>query len=438
MQKNSVIKGFSKLNRDEKIRLLMEYLKPSDQVEINLNRYLHPTDQSLFDDISENTVSNYYLPFSLAPNFLVNDQMYIVPMVIEESSVVAAASKAASFWAKNGGFQVRVKDTIKNGQLFFQWNGPVSLLQEHSNQIENIIEKASSEATINMRARGGGITGFEIKPIDNMNNTYQLLVKFKTANSMGANFINTCLELISTPLMDFINTTPALNKFGQAEHIMSILSNYTPECVVECKVECSIEQLAPYSGTFSPQEFAKRFKTGVDIAINDPYRAVTHNKGIFNGIDAVVLATGNDFRAVEAGAQAFAARSGQYRSLTHCKIDENTFTYTLEVPLALGTVGGLTNIHPMVKNAFEILGNPGAEELMRIVAAAGMANNFGAVTSLVTTGIQKGHMKLHLGNILTALNATEEQKTKALAFFADQTVSYSAVQTFLEETKQKA
>lgn len=433
---NKIIKGFSKLSREEKLQLTIERRNLSHNFESDLNRYLHPEQQSLFNDISENTVSNYYLPFSLAPNFLINGRMYIVPMVIEESSVVAAASKAASFWAKNGGFKTKVINVLKNGQIFFKWNGDVKLLQHFQEDIERLMLKSTNDVTINMRARGGGIEGFEFKTIEGMKNTYQLLVKFKTSNSMGANFINTCLEKMATPLIDFINTKEKLNAMGKAEHVMSILSNYTPECIVECTVSCPIEELAPYSGSYSPKKFAERFKTAVDIAINDPYRAVTHNKGVFNGIDAVVLATGNDFRAVEAGAQAYAARSGQYRSLTSVEISETDFSYTLQIPLALGTVGGLTNIHPMVKSALELLGHPSAEELMEITASAGMANNFSAVSALITTGIQKGHMQLHLSNILTSLGASEAEKSKAKTQFANQVVSYSTVQSFLKHCRK--
>ncbi|MDA3833360.1 MAG: hypothetical protein PF495_08180, partial [Spirochaetales bacterium] len=178
------------------------------------------------------------------------------------------------------------------------------------------------------------------------------------------------------------------------------------------------------------------FKTAVDIAIHNTHRAVTHNKGIYNGLDAVVLATGNDFRAVEAAGHAYASRDGQYRSLSQCEIsDDGRFSFSLTVPLALGTVGGLTRLHPMAAKAMEILQHPTAQELMSITAAAGLANNFSAVASLVTTGIQKGHMKLHLSNILNSLGATEQQKAAAQLHFSDQTVSQKAVREFLEKNQ---
>ncbi|MEK0420523.1 MAG: hypothetical protein RLZZ161_374, partial [Bacteroidota bacterium] len=216
----------------------------------------------------------------------------------------------------------------------------------------------------------------------------------------------------------------------QVQIVMSILSNYTPECIVRAEVSCPIEEINEGSG-IGNREFADKFCRAIRIAEIEPYRAVTHNKGIMNGIDAVVLATGNDFRAVEACAHAFASRNGGYRSLTHAEIKDDHFVFSIEIPLSLGTVGGITNLHPMVKFAHEILGNPGAAELMQIVATAGLAQNFSAVRSLITSGIQKGHMKMHLLNILNQLEATEEEKAQIVEYFKDHVVSYSeAVRVF--------
>jgi len=431
----ALINGFSKLSREEKINALIEQQKLAPEISSTFAEYLHPYKQNLFNDISENTVSNYYLPFSLAPNFLINGRLYMLPMVIEESSVVAAASKAATFWAKNGGFQTKVINTIKNGQIFFSWSGSIDLLNPLKKDLLKLFLEVSNPITKNMRSRGGGIIDFELKSVPNMLGTHQVLLKFKTGDSMGANFINTCLETIAPHFINFINQHKALKKETQAEVIMSILSNYTPECLVECIVRCKIESLQSYSGSFSTYEFAQRFKTAVEIAQNDPYRAVTHNKGIFNGIDAVVLATGNDFRAIEAGAHAYSSNHKHYSSLTSIKLNDTHFEYTLLVPLAMGTVGGLTNTHPLAKAAINMLGNPSASELMQITAAAGMANNFGAVASLITTGIQQGHMKLHLVNVLNTLNATDEEKVKVNKHFKDSVVSFSMVETYLKELR---
>jgi hydroxymethylglutaryl-CoA reductase len=224
------------------------------------------------------------------------------------------------------------------------------------------------------------------------------------------------------------------------EVIMCILSNFTPNCLVRAWVECPVselEDLARHAGLPGP-EAVDRLCTAVRIAELDPYRATTHNKGIFNGIDAVVLATGNDFRAIEACGHTYASRDGQYRSLSKAWVEDGVFKMELKLPLALGTVGGLTALHPIAKQSLEILGNPSAQELMQIVAAVGLAQNFAAVRSLVTTGIQSGHMKMHLTNILNHLGANDEEATAAQAHFANNTVSFSAVRGFLQQFKDGA
>ncbi|MBT8209373.1 MAG: hydroxymethylglutaryl-CoA reductase, partial [Eudoraea sp.] len=210
------------------------------------------------------------------------------------------------------------------------------------------------------------------------------------------------------------------------EVIMSILSNYVPNCLVRAEVSCKVSELNEDTG-ISGEAFAEKIIQAVRIAEIEPFRAVTHNKGIMNGIDAVVLATGNDFRAIEAGVHAYAAREGSYRSLTHARIEDGVFRLWIDVPLALGTVGGLTSLHPLVKLALEILHHPKAMELMQIVAVAGLAQNFAALRSLVTTGIQRGHMKMHLLNILNQLGATEAEKSKLIDYFKTHTATHSEV-----------
>ncbi len=218
---------------------------------------------------------------------------------------------------------------------------------------------------------------------------------------------------------------------------MSILSNYTPNCLVKVWVECDLKELDGVYKDMTGEHFARKFETAVRIAEVDVYRATTHNKGIFNGIDAVAIATGNDFRAIEAAGHAYASKDGKYKSLTKVEIKGTTFRYELNIPVALGTVGGLTSLHPLAKNSLEMLGNPSAEELMKIVACVGMANNFAAIRSLVTKGIQVGHMKMHLFNILNHIETTKEEKEKAVEYFVTHKVSYGAVQTFIENLRKQ-
>ena len=342
-------------------------------------------------------------------------------MVIEESSVVAAASKAAKFWEARGGFKAEVISTEKIGQVHFTYNGKFEELQTFFNQIKSQILTDAKAITKNMEKRGGGILDIVlVNKTDKLKDYYQLHATFETLDAMGANFINSCLEQFATTLK-----SEAHKLKNDLNIVMSILSNYVPNCLVKASVSCTVEELTDKG--INAKEFANKFIQAVNIAKIEPYRAVTHNKGIMNGIDAVVLATGNDFRAVEAGVHAYASKSGSYSSLTHAKVEDGIFTFWIELPLALGTVGGLTKLHPLVKLALDILGNPNAKELMQIVAVAGLAQNFGALRSLTTTGIQEGHMKMHLMNILNQFDATKNEKSIIVEKFKTETVTHSAV-----------
>jgi hydroxymethylglutaryl-CoA reductase len=292
--------------------------------------------------------------------------------------------------------------------------------------------------TTNMEARGGGLKDIELIDCTELEpEYYQLKATFETCDAMGANFINSILEEFATILQE---EAKVYAEFSGAERkidvVMSILSNYTPESLVKAWVECPVEEMGDFpEANLDASAFAKKFRTAVQIANIDTYRATTHNKGIFNGIDAVVLATGNDFRAIEACGHAYAARNGQYLSLTRASINDGVFRFEIEIPLAVGTVGGLTRLHPLSKRSLEMLGNPSAKELMKIMACVGLAQNFAAVRALVTSGIQKGHMKMHLTNILRHFNATEQEVEQALQYFADKTVSFSGVRDYLGKVR---
>ncbi len=428
--KKEFLKSFSKLTKNEKIEVLRKGIAKSDLKEI-VSSYWHsnPGHQKLFEEFSENTISNFYLPYNIAPNFLINKTIYHVPMVIEESSVVAAASNSAKFWSERGGFQSSVISTKKLGHIHFIWPNGIKVFENKFTALKQEIITSLSPITEKMEKRGGGITSIKLKDLsDQLKNLYQLEFEFETKEAMGANFINSCLEMGAETLNKFV--VEKLNNPDGFKIIMSILSNYTPECLVKCSVETEIKELETLSD-FSAQEFAERFETAVRIAQVDPHRATTHNKGIFNGIDAVVLSTGNDFRAVEACGHAYASKNGSYSSLTNIEIKNDKFKYTLTIPMALGTIGGLTSLHPLAKLTLEILGNPSSSELMNIAASVGLANNFSAVRALISKGIQAGHMKMHLNNILNQLNATTVEKTAAIKYFYDKTVSYSNVKTYL-------
>jgi len=425
------VKGFSKLSKEEKVSwVVSSFFKDNANAESIIKRYWNNDNvlQQLHDEFIENTISNYYLPFGIAPNFLINGNLFAIPMAIEESSVVAAASKAAKFWLDRGGFKAEVISTTKIGQVHFMYAGDKSKLNDFFTAVKSMLISDSKSITKNMEKRGGGIKSIElVDKTSVLDNYYQLHCKFENLDAMGANFINSCLEQFAKT---FKREANSFNDFSEDERdieiVMSILSNYVPDCIVRAEVSCPVSELNEDEGV-SPNEFAEKFIRAVQIAQVEPYRAVTHNKGIMNGIDAVVLATGNDFRAVEAGVHAYAARNGSYSSLTHASIENGIFKFWIELPLALGTVGGLTNLHPLVKLALEMLEKPSAKELMQIIAVAGLAQNFGALRSLTTTGIQKGHMKMHLMNILNQMGATADEKLQIATYFEGKTVVHSDV-----------
>jgi hydroxymethylglutaryl-CoA reductase len=438
MSENRLIQGFSKLTSNEKRGLAARLTKdPQASLRI-MASFFHPEQEvhKVLSSFSENTLTNYPLPYSVAPNFLINGRLYMVPMVIEESSVVAAASAAARFWASRGGFRARVNGTEKTGQLHFRFTGDAGWLENQMPRLDKELRQRTVEMSANMVKRGGGITSLQLRPLPEAGaDCYQLLVGFETADAMGANFINSVLEEFAAGMRDFFDAH-ADESGGAYETLMAILSNYTPGCTVSVEVSCPLEQLGVTGGLEAP-EFARRFERAVRIATEDPYRATTHNKGIMNGVDAVVLATGNDFRAVEAAAHAHACRSGQYRSLSRASVEAGRFSFSLEMPLALGTLGGLTRLHPLADLSLEILGRPGARDLMMIAGAAGLANNFAAVRSLVTTGIQAGHMRMHLPNILLQLGATPGEQEAALGWFRDKKTSHQAVSDYLKTLRNK-
>ena len=433
-------KGFSKLLKEEKLKLIANYFENPGEVVNLLKSYWHPDSkqQQLFDEFSENTITNFFIPYGISPNVTINGKDYVVPMVIEESSVVAAASAAAKFWGERGGFHAEVIDVRKVGQVHFGWSGDKEKLVALFPKIEERLLADTATMTEKMRKRGGGILGMKlIDYTTQIPDYYQIRVEFGTGDAMGANFINSALEQFGHSLQDFFAEQQDLpEELRKVEIIMTILSNNTPDCRVKVWVECPVEQLDGIDEHLSGAEYAKKFKKAVDIAHIDTDRATTHNKGIYNGIDAVVIATGNDFRAVEAAGHTFASRNGHYESLSTVTIENGIFHFELEVPMALGTVGGLTSLHPLAKKTLELLGNPTAKELMMIAATMGLANNFSAVRSLTTKGIQAGHMKMHLNNILNQLNASDEDKKKAREYFKDKTVSYAGVEQYLESMKK--
>lgn len=436
--KHVPVEGFSKLNKQEKINWITQENPEYEQI---LKQYWNTDSelQKLHDEFSENTISNFYMPYGIAPNFLIDGKLLSIPMVVEESSVVAAAAKAAKFWLDKGGFKTQIINTKKLGHTHFIFKTTQEKLIRFFNEtLKQKLFFSTEDITANMRRRGGGILDIElVDKTQDLTGYYQLKVSFDTVDSMGANFINSCLEQFGKTLKDEVLHS---NIFSQEEKnslqvVMNILSNYTPDCWVRAEVSCRIEDLKD-DGGISPEEFAWKFHRAVKIAEVEPYRAITHNKGIMNGLDAVVIATGNDFRATEASAHAYASKDGQYTSLTHCSIENGVFKFWMELPLSVGVVGGLTGLHPLAKFSLTLLGKPSAKELMSILAVSGLAQNFAALRSLITTGIQEGHMKMHLVNILNQIQATEEEKKYFIEYFKDKTISHHEVIVEVEKRRK--
>ena len=431
--------GFSKLSKQEKIHWVLKTFFKSGLKDFEiLKKYWNDDNsiQTIHDEFAENTITNFYLPLGVAPNFIIDEINYTIPMAIEESSVVAAACKSAKFWSKRGGFKSTIISTTKTGQIHFKFNGSSKKINDLFNSIKNKLKDSCREITKNMNERGGGIKNMKLlDKTKSIKNYFQIAVEFDTVDSMGANFINSCLEQIALSFETEFNRSNIFNDGEKLKIIMSILSNYTPECVVKVELKSKISNLKS-KDISDPENFAKKFVEAVEIAEKDISRAVTHNKGIMNGIDAVVIATGNDFRAVEAAIHAYASKDGTYKSLTHAKIENDELIYWIEIPLSIGTVGGIINLHPMVKWCLNLLQQPNSKQLMSIIGAAGLAQNFSAIKSLITSGIQVGHMKMHLINILNSLGANDNEKTKMIEYFKSNKVTFNSVKTALEKLRK--
>ena len=372
--------GFQKKERLERIQMLKENGFLSDEFEqiLKKNKNL-PLETS--NQMAENGIGTFALPFSIAPNFIVDGKDYAVPIVTEEPSVVAGCSYAAKIIGKSGGFTTEILNRKMIGQValyeILDFDNAISMVLENKNKLLKI----ANDAYPSIVARGGGAIDIEVRNIDEFLVVY-LFADVKEA--MGANILNTMLEAIKTPLENITN----------GKSLMAILSNYATESLVKAKCEVNIKLLN--SSMEKSIETAKKIKLASKFAKLDVYRATTHNKGIFNGIDAVVIATGNDWRAIEAGGNAFAAKNGKYEGLTTWTFDEseNKLKGELTLPMPIASVGGSIGLNPSVKAAFNILGNPNAKTLASIITSVGLAQNFAAIKALVTTGIQHGHMKL--------------------------------------------
>lgn len=399
--KTSRIPGFYKMSIHERRELLAKISTLSDDEKEQLfSEETLPIETA--DKMIENVVGTFSLPLGLGLNFVINDKEYVIPMAIEEPSVVASASYIAKIVRNAGGFKTEASERLMIGQI--QVVGCTDFTQAKEailNEKESLLEQVNA-AYPSIVARGGGAEDLEVRILNEesdstFNQMIVLHMYINTCDAMGANIINTMMESIA----------PSIEQITGGKVYLRILSNYADRCLARAK--CVIPPKLLAKEGFSGEEVRDGIVLAYEFAASDPYRAVTHNKGIMNGIDPVVIATGNDWRAVEAGAHAYASRHGEYSSMTEWSIDqEGNLVGKLELPMAVGTVGGSINVHPMSKLALKILDIQSADELAQVIVAVGLAQNLGALKALVTDGIQKGHMALHSRSVAISAGATGE------------------------------
>ena len=358
---------------------------------------------STADMMVENVIGTFELPLAVAVNFHINGRDVLVPMVVEEPSVVAAASNMARLTRTAGGIWAEADDSVMIGQVQLRGVSDVdktaAILAEHLDELSEL----ACGIHPRLEERGGGLRGMRVRtvrydePGEAAEDMVVLHFHLDCVDAMGANMVNTVAERVGPVIETLTGETVG----------MHILSNLSDLRLARARVVLRPEHLD--HGDVGGEEVASEIAAAYRFAWADPYRAATHNKGVMNGIDAVLLATGNDWRAIEAGAHAWAARDGQYRSLTTWKLDETgALVGTIELPMAVGTVGGPIRVHPTVQANMKVLGNPRARELGGIVAAVGLAQNLGALRALVTEGIQQGHMRMHARNVAATAGVPPE------------------------------
>lgn len=397
---------FYKKTYEEKIEALVEADLLSNEQATTLKQGDINLNQDVGEHMIENYIGNYSLPLGVAMNFLIDDHETVVPMAIEEPSVIAAASFAAKIIGSAGGFTTVVSERIMIGQVTLkEVLDPSAAIKKIEASRQKILDRAN-EAHPSIVKRGGGakdltVRLLEAEPAENIPSFLVVHLHIDTQEAMGANIVNTMMEGIA----------PYIEELTKGTALLRILSNYATECIATAT--CTIPSHKLKTGNYSGEEVRDRIVEAAQVAWVDPYRAVTHNKGIMNGVDAVVVASGNDWRAIEAGVHAYAARSGQYRALSKWHTNENgDLVGTLTLPLPVGTVGGSISIHPAAKLSRTLLQEPDAKRLESILVSVGLAQNFAAVRALVTEGIQKGHMGLHARSLAISAGAKGAQVEK--------------------------
>ena len=417
--------GFSKKTYHERLELLraQALLSPEKQ------RSLEQDEQvslAVADQLSENVVGTFSLPYSIIPELLVNGRDYTVPYVTEEPSVVAAASYASKIIKRAGGFTAQVHQRQMIGQVaLYQVADPEQAQVKIISKKAELLELAN-QAYPSIVKRGGGARDLRVEQIKGETDFLVVYLHIDTQEAMGANMLNTMLEALK----------PVLEELSQGQSLMGILSNYATDSLVTASCRIAFRYLSRQKD--EAREIAEKIALASQFAQTDPYRAATHNKGIFNGIDAILIATGNDWRAIEAGAHAFASRDGRYRGLSQWKLDmeKEELVGEMTLPMPVATKGGSIGLNPRVALSHELLGNPSAKELAQIIVSIGLAQNFAALKALVSTGIQQGHMKLQAKSLALLADASESEVAPLVErLIADKTFNLETAQRYLENLR---
>ena len=417
--------GFSKKSYQERLEQLQAQalLSPEKQTSLEQDEQISVT---VADQLSENVVGTFSLPYSLVPEVLVNGQEYTVPYVTEEPSVVAAASYASKIIKRAGGFTAQVHERRMIGQVaLYQVDDP-DLAQEKIARKKAELLELANQAYPSIVKRGGGARDLHVEQIKGETDFLVVYIHVDTQEAMGANMLNTMLEALK----------PVLEELSQGHSLMGILSNYATDSLVTASCRIAFRYLSRQKD--QGREIAEKMALASQFAQADPYRASTHNKGIFNGIDAILIATGNDWRAIEAGAHAFASRDGRYQGLSQWTLDleREELVGEMTLPMPVATKGGSIGLNPRVALSHELLGNPSAKELAQIIVAIGLAQNFAALKALVSTGIQQGHMKLQAKSLALLAGASESEVAPLVErLIAEKTFNLETAQRYLENLR---
>lgn len=416
---SSRIPGFYKLSIDERLQKVKEFAGLSGE-ELEVIKY-GKLPLEVADHMIENVIGLWPLPFSVATNFVINGKDYLVPMAIEEPSVVAAASNAAKMAGASGGFEADATDSIMISQIQVVKVPDLEAAKRSIMSEKDMLLELANEMDPLLIKLGGGARDLEIRVVDTDAGPMLIVHLYvDTLDAMGANTVNSMAEGLA----------PTIERLTGGKVYLRILSNLADRRLARARAKFA-------KSAIGGEEVVEGIMWAYRFAKYDPYRAATHNKGVMNGIIAVAMAVGQDTRAIEAGAHSYAARNGRYTSLTDYWVDENGDLWgSIELPLAIGTVGGIVRVHPVAKLALKILGVQKAKELAQIMAAVGLAQNFAALRALVTEGIQAGHMKLHARNIALAVGARPEEVERVVEkMIREKNIGLERAKQILEEMR---